>query len=172
MTIGLGLALFLAAGAPATSASANLLAWSEGAPEGGWTRWAPRPSLAPGYAAESGSEPSLRVTGNGNPHVFGGWRRVTAVRAFQPYRLEAEARASGIGSRGSVLCQVRWLGPRVSEDVAPEYAAEAPGSASGTIRWRDVLTAPPHATEVEVSLVVQWAPSADIAFRDVSLRAS
>ena len=165
------LALLAAAPAPPARAGADLLAWDASSPEGGWVRWAPRPALAPRYAGEAGPDPLLRLMGNGNAHVFGGWRRVATIEPGQPYRLSVEAAISG-GTRRQVFCQVRWLGPSLNGDVAPEYVAEASGSAAGVIRWDEVLTPPPHAVQVEVSLLVQWAPAANVAFRAASLRPS
>jgi predicted amidohydrolase len=162
----------LAAALPAADGGTNLLAWNAAAHDGGWVRWSPRPALAPRYAVPTHAESLLRVTGDGNEHLFGGWRRVVKVAALRPYRLRVEAAVSGIGARGRVFCQVRWLGPAVPEDVAPEYVAEKRGAAPGDVLWEEVLSPPPNAVEVEVSLLVQWAPAADVTFRAASLTPS
>jgi predicted amidohydrolase len=167
-----GLLLALLAVIPAVVPGADLLAWDPASAEGGWVRWAPRPALAPGYAVEGGPEPILRVMGTGNAHGFGGWRRVATIDAGRLYRLRMAAATSGIGARGRVFCQVRWLGPAVAEDVAPEYVALVPAAAPGLVRWEQVLSPPPNAVQIEVSLLVQWAPAANVAFRAASLRAS
>jgi len=114
-------------------------------------------------------EPVLRVLGNGNAHVFGGWRRVVTIDPGRSYRLRVEGDTSGIGARGRVFCQVRWLGPAVGEDVAPEYVAETSRADAASVRWGEVLRPPPNAVQVEVSLLVQWAPAANVAFRRASL---
>jgi len=80
--------------------AANLLAWDEAAPDGGFTRFSPRPALAPGFAViRSGSgTPRLQLTGRGRPHVFGGWRRVVPVSAGRSYRMRATVTVRGAES--------------------------------------------------------------------------
>jgi predicted amidohydrolase len=167
-----GLLLALLAVATPTAQAGDLLAWDAAASEGGWVRWAPRPALRPGYAMVADADPVLRLTGNGNPQVFGGWRRVTPIDPRLSYRLTMDADVSGLSARGRVFCQVRWLGPKVGEEVAPEYVAEAPGRGPGEIRFAEILSPPGEAAQIEVSLFVQWAPAARVAFRAISLRPS
>jgi hypothetical protein len=164
------LVLLVLAGRPALAA--DLLAWDAAAPDGGWSRWYPRPALAPGFAVDRGAnQPSaLRLSGLGNPHVFGGWRRLIPVEAGRSYRLHAEAEARGVVDlRLAVICQVRWLGPSVAEDVAPEYVSERPGTTARSLAFDEVLSVPDGATSAEVSLLLQWSPGAEVAFRALSL---
>ena len=157
-----------AAATPATSA--DLLAWNSATPDGGWARFAPRPALAPGFAIESAASPRLRLLGGGRPYVFGGWRRGVPVEAGRSYRFRALATATNATRlQREVLCQARWLGPEVAEDVAPEYVADRLGPDSATLACDDVLTAPAGAASVEISLLLQWAPEATVAFSSVSL---
>jgi predicted amidohydrolase len=164
------LVLLMLAGRPALAA--DLLAWDAAVPDGGWSRWYPRPALAPGFAVDRGANqpPALRLSGLGNPHVFGGWRRVIPVEAGRSYRLHAEAEARGVVDlRRAAICQVRWLGPSVAEDVAPEYVSERPGTTARSLAFDEVLSVPDGVTSAEVSLLLQWSPGAEVAFRALSL---
>lgn len=158
--------------AAARATSAELLGWDSTAPDGGWTRFAPRPALAPGFAVEDAASPRprLRLTGAGCPQVFGGWRRAVSVEAGRSYRFRAEATAANATRlKSEAVCQARWLGPKVAEDVAPEYVADEVGPDGGSLLCDDVLTAPPGAVWLEISLLLQWAPEASLAFGGMSL---
>ena len=162
--------LWSTAAAAAPARSADLLAWSSATPDGGWVRFAPRPALAPGFAIESTSSPRLRLMGGGHPHVFGGWRRVVPVEAGRSYRFRALATATNTTRvQREVVCQARWLGRGVAEDVAPEYVADRVGPDAATLACDDVLTAPAGAASVEISLLLQWAPEATVDFSGLSL---
>ncbi len=179
MTVGLrwlvlGLLLSLCS-PPAGAADGDLLEWIRSADDGGWIRWSPRPVLAPTFSVEAAgaSAPRLRLAGGGRRAVFGGWRRTVAIDAGRSYRFRAEAEGSGLGRPPhEVACEARWLGPTLAEDVAPEYVAEQPGSVPGSLRCDEVLTPPVGATSLEMSLLLQWAPAATVAFSNVSLTAA
>lgn len=149
-------------------AAENLVAFRADAPDGGWSRFAPRPALAPAYASNGGR---LEVAGRGLATVFGGFRRDAPVAGGQSYRLRAELTAQGLDSlQRGVVCQVRWKGARVAEEVAPEYVATGLGSAGRPV-CEGVLTAPAGAEKAEVSLLLQWAPWARVSFGAVSFAA-
>jgi predicted amidohydrolase len=157
---------------PASRATgAELLTWDRSESDGGWTRWSPRPALAPIFAVvKAESDPWLGLAGGGRRYVFGGWRRTVTIDPGSAYRFHADVEASGlVNPRREIVCQVRWLGPGVGEEVAPEYVADQPGPSPRSIRCDEILTPPVGATSVEVSLLVQWAPDAEVAFREVSL---
>lgn len=160
---------------PAGAADGDLLEWIRSADDGGWVRWSPRPALAPTFSVEAtgANAPRLCLAGGGRRAVFGGWRRTVAIDASRSYRLRADAEASGLGRpHHEVACQVRWLGPTLAEDVAPEYVAEQPGSVPGSLRCDEVLTPPAGATSLELSLLLQWAPAGAVAFSKASLTAA
>ncbi len=160
--------MLLAAVLLAALSGDNLVPWHPGAPDGGWTRWAPRPALAPEYGA---SASRLELSGRGVPTVFGGFRREAAVAPGQSYRLHAELTSAGLDSlQRSVVCQVRWKGARVAEDVAPEYVATALGGAGRPV-CDGVLAAPAGAERAEISLLLQWAPKARVSFGAVAFSA-
>lgn len=166
--------LALSFGVGRAAADTDLLTWDPAAADGGWSRWSPRPALAPGFAVDSSAGvPRLRISGGGRRYVFGGWRRTVAIDAGRSYRFHAESDGSGVlRTRREILCQVRWVGPSLGEDVAPEYVADQPGPSPQSLRCDEVLTPPRGATSVEVSLLVQWAPAAEIAFGGMSLVAA
>jgi predicted amidohydrolase len=116
--------------------------------------------LSPGFSVEgaAGGLPRLRLEGGAEPHVFGGWRRVVPVSGGQSYRLQAHVEKQAVTRpREQVVCQVRWQGQKLGEDVAPEYAAGC----------NEVVTAPLAASGAEVSLLLQWAAGASLAFSEV-----
>ena len=149
----------------------DLLAWDASKIDGGWTRWSPRAALAPAFSvAGAASSPGLRLAGDGKRFVFGGWRRTVSIDGDRSYRFHAKAEGLGlVHPKREVLCQLRWLGSGVGEDVAPEYVADHPGIGAGSVECDEVLTPPRGATSAEVSLLVQWAPDASLVFTEVSL---
>lgn len=166
--------LILPAAAPCRGSEGDRLAWDKGSPDGGWTRWSPRAALAPTFAVDViGGTTRLRLSGAGRPYVFGGWRRTVTIEAGRSYRMSAHVEASGTPHlRRQGVCQVRWLGPGLGEDVAPEYVADRRGSVAESLECDEVLTPPDGATSAEVSLLLQWAPTAEIAFTAPSLSPS
>jgi len=173
MTLGsIGIAALVLAGVsagasdgPKAATGANLLEWDGGRPDGGWTPWSPRPELAPSFAVEAKGE-GLRLAGAGRRFVHGGWRRsVSGLEPGRAYRLAVDVNAQGVVSLlRHVLAQIRWTGPGTGPEVAPEYAATGTSGLDGT------FTAPGGATGAEVSLLLQWAPGAQVTFRRVRLR--
>jgi predicted amidohydrolase len=151
--------------------AANLLAFDASLPDGGWSRWSPRPELAPAFAVERGQ---LRLSGRGRPDVLGGWRRsVTGVVPGTAYRFSAEVEALGItGPRRGIVCQLRWTGDGLGNEITPEYVNGARETSAGVFELSQGFTAPDAATGAEVSLLVQWSPGAELAFRSVSLEAA
>jgi predicted amidohydrolase len=160
--------MLLAALVLAVVSGENLVGWQSAAADGGWARWSPRPALAPAFTA---NEAHLELSGRGLATVFGGWRRETPVSGGQSYRLHAEISAQGLESlQRSVICQVRWKGGRVAEDVAPEYVATALGT-TGRPVCDGTLVAPAGAVKAEISLLLQWAADARVGFAAVAFTA-
>jgi len=147
----------------ASGQEGNLVTWNPGAPDGGWRRWSPRPALSPSFSVEGGASPRLRLAGGAEPHVFGGWRRVVPVSGGQSYRLQAHVEQQAVTRpREQVVCQVRWQGEKLGEDVAPEYATGC----------NQVVSAPLAASEAEISLLLQWAAGGTLAFSGISFEAA
>jgi predicted amidohydrolase len=148
----------------------NLLAWDQSSPDGGWSRWSPRPQLAPAFAVE---REGLRVSGQGRPQVLGGWRRaISGIVPGTAYHFSTEVAARGIESvRRGIVCQVRWTGSDLGNEVTPEYVNDVREAGSGLVELSQAFTAPAAATGAEVSLLVQWAPDAELVFRRVSFEA-
>jgi len=152
----------------------NLLTWDNAQPDGGWTRWAPRPELAPGFgvdrAASSRGVPALRLSGANNPYVLGGWRRtVTNVEPHKAYRFHADVEAKGVPSvRRNIICQIRWIGADLGVEITPEYVNNYAKGQGYSVALDQTFSAPDGASAVEVSILVQWVPTADLMFRNVT----
>jgi predicted amidohydrolase len=151
----------------------NLVPWQKAAPDGGWRRWSPRRVLEPAFSVAPADDgvPRLELSGRGLATVFGGWRREVAVSPGQNYRLRTELQAEAVDSlQRNVICQVRWKGDRVAEEVAPWYVATRLGARGRTVCEGDVV-APAGADRAEISLLLQWAPRGRVRFSAVQFAA-
>jgi len=152
----------------------NLLGWDGSVPEGGWSRWFPRPELAPGFSvdrqASSRGVPSLRLSGLGRQFVFGGWRRtITGIEPGKAYSFHAAIEAQGVMSiRRNIVCQIRWIGSDLGNEITPEYVGDFEKGQGYLVTLDQTFSAPANASGVEISLMVQWAPDANLLFRDVA----
>jgi predicted amidohydrolase len=160
---------------PTTTAAPNLLAWEAAQPEGGWQRWAPRPSLAPEATVSSAtgnSAPQLVLASKGNRFVLGGWRRQTGpIQSGKIYHFRVEVLLEGSSDpRRSLLCQLRWLGKELKEeDNGLEYVIHARKIADGKFLLEQSFQAIPGATSLQASLFLQWIPGIIAKFTAVSL---
>jgi predicted amidohydrolase len=151
----------------------NLITWDQAQPEGGWTRWSPRPELAPGYSVDrtvaARGVPALRLSGQGRQYVYGGWRRTVAnIDAGKAYRFAVEVEAKGVPSiRRNVICEVKWLGPDLGNEITPEYVNTYKREQGYSVNLDQTFLAPDGANAAEITLLVQWVPTAELMFKSV-----
>ena len=153
----------------------NLLRWDTAKAEGGWTRWSPRQDMSPAFSVDrregTHGVPALRLSGAGKGFVYGGWRMsVSGVEEGKAYRFFVRADVKGIASvRRGILCRVRWLGNDMPNDVAPVCINDYKRAQGYGVVFDQTFSAPARATGAEVDLFVQWAPGADVLFREFML---
>ena len=151
----------------------NLVKWDDSLGDGGWTRWAPRPDLAPGFAvdrmASSRGVPGLRLSGAKKKFVLGGWRRaVDRIEGGKAYRFLADVEVKGAPSaRRNIVCFIQWKGPDLGNEYTPEYVNNWRKEEGYTVTLDQTFSAPEGADAAEVSLLVQWMPTAELLFRNV-----
>jgi len=155
--------------APPSAQGQELMPASAGA----WHAFTPRTQSAPGVAVSNGSTSyALNIDGLGVPNVYGGWRtRITGLQGENYYRFRARARPFNIASlRESVTIILRWSGS-LADGVMPDYVWDFRPQADGTILFDRVVRTPGGTTAVDVDLALQWSPSGQVAFEELSFMA-
>lgn len=144
--------------------TANLAAWDETLPEGGWRRWAPRDEISPALAAGDGN---LHTNGAGVEYAFGGWvRTIDQVEPGAAYDVEARASFSNIGNPGAAIwLLVYWKGA-IEGSQAPEVAPlERVGE--NEILFRDRVKAPRGADSADIYLLLRWEKKGEVEWHHV-----
>jgi predicted amidohydrolase len=139
----------------------------------GWYGFTPRTESAPGVAvSERADGYALNIYGLGAPNAYGGWKtRITGLQGGRYYRFRARALPLDIISlRESITIILRWRGSFGAE-VAPDYIWDFRRQADGTILFDRVIQTPNGTTVVDVELVLQWSPSGQVAFDQLSFTA-
>ncbi len=140
----------------------------------GWSAFAPRTQTAPGTQASSGASGySLKILGNGVPAVYGGWKTsIQGLSGQSHYRFRARALPLNIASaRESVTILLRWRGS-FGDEVAPDYVWDYRPQTDGTLLFDKVISAPSGTTAVDIELVLQWSPSGQVTFDQLSFMAA
>jgi predicted amidohydrolase len=143
-----------------------LLALSAAALASDWTQWSARPETNPVLSQSAGE---LRIAGTGKPGIYGGWQRRFDVEPGAWYRFRARYRAQNTPSENwQVVARLDWCAASGNRAGQPDYPAWM--KRDGEWRWLETTAqAPPGASGVNVQLLLAHAPSAVVAWRDVTL---
>jgi predicted amidohydrolase len=169
-------ALSAVAAASSAAATMALLAGPAHAQElmppdaGAWSPFAPRSVSAPATSVSpSPSGYALNISGQGIPDVYGGWRtRLQGLQGSAFYRFRARATPLDVPSlRESVTILLWWRGA-FGEEVAPDYVWNFAAQPDGSVRFDRIIQAPAGTTAVDVELILQWAPTGQVAFDELS----
>lgn len=144
-----------------------------------WQRFAPRAQNAPaGGLQKLATGYVLTLDSSGKQNVYGGWRcRIDGIEPGRHYRLRARVLPRGFGGSGglreSLGVQVRWRGD-FGGAVAPSYVWDARKlkQPEGTYEFDRVLESPPKTRAVDLELVLQWNPSAQVEWQSISFEPS
>ncbi len=133
-----------------------------------WTLWTPRAEIAPKLSRTGGA---LVVEGGGNAAVCGGWLLDSPdVRPGSWYRLEARYLAQGFSHEPSQLfARLDWRTKDGKRAGSPEYGYQI-RQEGGRTHLTIEAPAPEGAVSVQVQLFIWKAPSAKVAWDEVSLR--
>ncbi len=164
---------------------------SAAVPAGAWRALAPRDEIRPRFAVE-GEEPAARlvIEADARPGLHGWWTRALPVEGGKYYRFSVQRMATGLDQpRRSAVVRMLWRNdagksvltdeplvrgvlPGFAPTAEPEYPAESMERGEGWVEISGIYRAPPGATRTVIELHFQWAASARIEWRDVSLVAT
>jgi predicted amidohydrolase len=165
---------------------------SVNAPDG-WTTGAPREEIRPSFAYEStgglNGAGSLVIKADGREGLDGFWVKTFPVTGGKPYQFAAFYQAGNVSiPRRSVVVKLKWqddAGKQVPLDApavstylrgwTPRAETEHPltrGQTNGWTEISDFYQAPSKATRAVVELHLQWAPSSEVRWSNVSLAES
>ncbi|MFB3826415.1 MAG: carbon-nitrogen hydrolase family protein [Bryobacteraceae bacterium] len=137
-------------------------------PPQGWTKWSPRPEIAPRAWVEAGG--ALALAGDSNPAVYGGWEYT--ARGVMPgrwYRFSARYRGVGFTfENGQVLARLDWAAASGKRAGQPDFVYQARRDGA----WTQVTAeapAPPNAAAVKIQLWLANAPQATVWWDDITL---
>ncbi len=152
--------------------SENLLNSAELQRDDPWSTWSPMPSLAPAFSVErtGANRVSLRVSGNGNRHCFGAWRRQVPARPGTAYRLRVVMRVEGTDHLFlHVTPHIVWRRGDMDEVWCAEDAIRHYRREDDRIVGEDTFVAPANCDGAEVRLLLRYHPEATVWFEEVSL---
>jgi predicted amidohydrolase len=139
-----------------------------------WLPWSPRAEIAPRTFEDSvifrSNAPSLAISGNSNPAVFGGWEgKVEGIRPGEWYRFTAWYRAEAVLHEPlQVVSRLDWARADGRRAGPPDYVWSTKREGDWTRVTLDAA-APADSAAVKLQLYVQNAPLATVWWDDVSL---
>ncbi|MGH7994823.1 MAG: carbon-nitrogen hydrolase family protein [Opitutaceae bacterium] len=173
---GVSIALAPVKGAPSVQPGPNLIpnpalrAGPNGWPEA-WTRWTPRPDLAPRYAVvRQDGHASLLIEAT-HFQDYGKW--IALVRGIEPgkyYRFEAMHQSWGVKSdETSVVAVLGWYrNPDGTGEIQRDYVDHERAKGAWCEDYR-TIQAPAGARSVTVELGLRWTPSGLAIWKDPQL---
>jgi predicted amidohydrolase len=94
--------------------------------------------------------------------------RIAGLQGGSWYRFGARARPTNVAVlRESITILLRWRGSFGAE-VSPDYVWDFQNQSDGTIVFDRAIQAPGGTTAVDVELVLQWSPTGQVVFDDLS----
>jgi predicted amidohydrolase len=172
----IGLAIVLSTGQAARSETELVqngrfaAATSEALPEH-WTAWKP---LCENARCTVRTVPEgLLIEAPGRPHAVGGVEQELAqVQGGQAYAIEAVCQAKGLASPfRSVMVRISWTAKGKLTHPAG-WLVRGPTVDRDTLRFHDVLVAPPEADGAKLALEVKWPEGGSVCWNRVSVRPS
>jgi len=155
-----------------------------------WTAVSPREEIRPVFAMEgkgADGQPTLLIKADSRAGLDGCWKRTFAVSGGQHYRFSALFKAQHVAvPRRSVIVKLNWrdaagkavpLDTPAVRDVLPgmtamaetEFPVASATRADGWTEMAGTYRAPGKATQLIVQLHLQWAPSSEVRWSNVSL---
>ncbi len=188
-----GLALLAAPQFSSTSVSAaDAVAPTD--PSDGWSNASPRDELRPKFAIEPNGGPdklpAYLIQHDAREGLDGCWRRTFAVTAGLSYHFAAFYRATHVAvPRRSIVAKLDWRdadgkhlpldGPSVpgvlpgmTRMAETEFPTTHTPRADGWTEVSDMTRAPARATQLIISLHLQWSPNSEVRWSGVSLTAA
>ena len=156
----------------------------------GWSTGSPRPEVSPAFSVEPHAGPQGRPTmiirADAREGLDGYWIKPFSIEAGKTYRFTTKYRATNVPlERRSVLAKLDWKDekgravaldqPAVSTVLTRMKAmaeTEFPSPGQTIDGWTElsgVYRAPAGAAQLVVRLHLQWAPSSEVRWADVSL---
>lgn len=148
-----------------------------------WTRWSPRPQIAPLFDIdpEGGPDgaPALTIAGSGSAAAFGEWRKRVAVEPGVTYRLTVHYRTENVlHPRHDVSVRIHWLNEKGEPlqwqlehgpvERQPDYLLDVGREGQWTV-VRQVLVAPEGARWLNLMLGLRWCPPGRVWFSGITL---
>lgn len=132
-----------------------------------WEPLAPRDALRPEFSADGGR---LAISGAGNAHEFGYWRREVPVTGGGTYRLQVRFRVTGeVDIPLNVLNMVVWGEPGAERRRAPHDHVSHLWRSDGAVCGEGRFSIPSRATVAEVQLGLRFAPRGTVEWDSVEL---
>ena len=160
------------------------------APEG-WTTFAPREEIRPGFAFDPhggrDGKGGFVIKADEREGLHGGWTKVFPVKGGRVYQFQTFRRTSNVSlPRRSALAKVTWLdasGRMVADDrpvvtnylagfqavAEAEHPADEDTDAAGWTKVSGVYRVPRQATQAKVELYLLWSPRSQVEWSEVSL---
>jgi predicted amidohydrolase len=146
----------------------NLLVSDKQAQAGeGWEPLAPRQALRPEFKGEGDR---LVISGAGNDHEFGYWRRAVPVTGGGDYRLQVRFRVSGeIDIPLNVLNMVVWTEPGAEGRSSPHDHISHLWRSDGAVLGEGRFSVPARTALAEIQLGLRFAPRGTVEWDIVEL---
>jgi predicted amidohydrolase len=150
-----------------------------------WQPSAPRDEIRPEFSTDPNGE--LIIRADGRAGLDGCWSRSFPVEGGSHYRFSALYMAGNVDvPRRSIVAKLNWRDARgravpidggavqgvlshMTAMAETEFPAPLPARGDGWIEQTGVYRAPSRATQLVVELHLQWARSAEVRWRDISL---
>ena len=132
-----------------------------------WEPFAPRDALRPTFSVE---DDRLGISGDGNTHEFGYWRREVPVTGGGDYQLQVRFYVTGeVDIPLNVLNMVVWTEPGGERRRSPHDHISHVWRSNGAVCGEGRFSAPAHATLAEVQLGLRFAPRGTVEWESVEL---
>jgi predicted amidohydrolase len=132
-----------------------------------WEAFAPRETLRPEFKVESDR---LAISGAGNAHEFGYWRRSVPVTGGGDYQLQVRFRVNGeVDIPLNVLNMVVWTEPDAERRSSPHDHISHLWRSDGAVRGEGRFSVPARATVAEIQLGLRFAPQGAVEWDRVEL---
>lgn len=132
-----------------------------------WEPVAPRDALRPRFSIEDGR---LAISGAGNNHEFGYWRREVPVAGAGAYELRVRFRVTGeVDIPLNVLNMVVWLEPGAERRQSPHDHLSHLWRSDTTVCGEGRFSVPSRAAVAEIQLGLRFAPRGTVEWESVEL---
>ena len=132
-----------------------------------WEAFVPREALRPEFKVEGDR---LAISGAGNAHEFGYWRRSVPVTGGSDYQLQVRFRVSGeVDIPLNILNMVVWTEPEAERRASPHDHISHLWRSDGAVHGEGRFSVPARATLAEIQLGLRFAPRGAVEWDIVEL---